>query len=117
MLDDPALYRQAFAEARRTARQRFPDLFEPDYARKLRLEIGGGDVPVLDTSGDDEEPVKRTRQRKPSLVSEIRQMKRAGFEVAGCKINPRDGTFKIISGKPVQMKADDDRNEWDSVLQ
>ena len=29
MLDDPALYRQACAEARRTAPQRFPHLFRP----------------------------------------------------------------------------------------
>jgi hypothetical protein len=45
----------------------------------------------------------------------IRQMQRVGVEVAGCSINPRDGTVMVLTGKPVGMKADDDRNEWDTV--
>jgi hypothetical protein len=36
-------------------------LFEPDYAHKLWVKIGGGDVPTFDT-GDDAEPVRRTRK-------------------------------------------------------
>jgi hypothetical protein len=90
---------------------RFPD--HDAAVQWLRSLIGGDDVPVLDT-GDDAEPVKRTRQRKPSLATAIRQMTRAGLSIAGCEINPRDGTFKLIIGKPVQMNADD-RNEWDTV--
>ena len=75
---------------------------DPDYPRKLWLRMGGDDVPVLDTSADAE-PVeaKRTRKRKPTIASVIRQMKRAGVEVAACEVNPRDGTVKVISGKPV----------------
>ena len=57
----------------------------------------------------------RTRERKPTVASLIGQMKRAGLDIAACEINPREGTFKIVTGKPVQMNADDDRNEWDTV--
>ena len=41
----------------------YDHLFDPDYARKLSLKIGGGDVPILDTREDAEpiEPVRRTR--------------------------------------------------------
>jgi hypothetical protein len=42
----------------------------------------------------------RTRKRKPTVANVIRQMKRAGVEIAGCEINPRDGTVKVLSGKP-----------------
>ena len=28
-------------------------------------------------------------------------MTRAGLDIAGCEFNPRDGTFKVIAGKPV----------------
>ena len=50
-----------------------------------------------DASEDAEpvEPAKRTRKRKPSIASVIRQMQRAGVDVAGCEINPRDGTVTI----------------------
>ena len=59
----------------------------------------------------------RTRQRKPSLASVIRQMKHAGFEIAGCEIDPRDGTVKVVTGKPVDATTpdDNDSNEWDGV--
>ena len=59
--------------------------------------------------------VKQTCKRKPSVASVIRQMKLAGVEIAGCEINPRDGTVMVVSGKPVPMQADDDHNEWDTV--
>ena len=49
----------------------------------------------------------RTRQRKPSLASVIRQMKRAGLDIAGCEINPRDGTVKVVTGKPVDASDSD----------
>ena len=86
-------------------------LTDPDEVQRLLSTIIVGD------GGDDGESVKRTRKRKPSVASVIRQMKRAGVEVVGCEINPRDGPVELICGQPVQMKADDDRNEWDSVLQ
>ena len=112
-MDDPALYRRSCEEARRLAPQRFRHLLDPNLLRRLTPIV------VLDTGEDAEtvkpvEPAKR-RQRKPSVASVIRQMKRAGIEIAGCEINPRDGTVRVITGKPVQMKADDDRNEWDTV--
>ncbi len=47
------------------------------------------------------QPVKPTRQRKPTVASVIRQMQRAGVEIAGCEINPRDGTIIVRTGKPV----------------
>lgn len=50
----------------------------------------------------------RTRKRRPSVSSVIRQMKRAGVEVAGCEVNPRDGTVRIITGKPVGVGDTDD---------
>ena len=66
------------------------------------------------------EPVKsetRTRKRRPTVASLIRQIKRAGVEVAGFEINPRDGTVKVIPGKPVgDVEVTDaapiDRSEW-----
>jgi hypothetical protein len=60
-------------------------------------------------------PPKRTRKRKLPVASVIRQMKRAGVEIAGCEIDRRDGTVRVIAGKPVTMNADDERNEWDTV--
>jgi hypothetical protein len=80
-----------------------------DLMREMAIRFDGGEV----------EPVKRTRQRKPSVSSVIRQMQRAGVEVAGCEINPRDGTIKVLSGKPVGGDITDideaspiDRSEW-----
>jgi hypothetical protein len=92
----------------------FDHLCNPDLLRRLTIT----DV-VIDDSGDDAEPVKRTRQRKPTVVSAIRQMKRAGLDIAGCEFNPRAGTFKVIAGKPVDAATPDnpDSNEWDGVLQ
>jgi hypothetical protein len=64
--------------------------------------------------GDDEEaePVRPKRQRKPTLLGVIRQMKRAGLEIARCVVN-RDGV-DVIVGKP-SGEIGDDRNEWDTV--
>ena len=61
---------------------------------------------------------KPRRTRKPSVARVIQQMKRAGVEIAGCEINPRDGTVKVIAGKPVDGGNTDidktaiDRSEW-----
>jgi hypothetical protein len=56
----------------------------------------------------------RTRKRRPSAAPVIRHLKQAGFEITGCDIQ-RDGTIKIITGKPVGTEPDDDYNEWDTV--
>ena len=40
----------------------------------------------------------------------IRQMKRAGVEVAGCEIQ-RDGTVKVVTGKPSEATTTDDNNK------
>ena len=61
---------------------------------------------------------KPRRTRKPSVARVIQQMKRAGVEIAGCEVNPRDGTVKVIAGKPVDGSNIDidetaiDRSEW-----
>ena len=41
----------------------------------------------------------RTRKRRPTVASVLRQMQRAGVEIAGCKINS-DGSTMILTGKP-----------------
>ena len=41
---------------------------------------------------------KPRRTRKPSVA---RVIQRAGVEIAGCEINPRDGTVRVIAGSPV----------------
>src|SRR3954454_15988105 len=115
MMDDPALHRRMRDESRQRAQQRFPHLFEPDYSA-LWLRMGGGDVPVLD-SGDDVEPVQRTRKRKPTLAGVARQATKAGLSVCGYELRP-DGTIGIVIGKPVgSFDMDDatssqDRSEW-----
>jgi hypothetical protein len=62
----------------------------------------------------------RTRKRKPSVASVTRQLRRAGVEIAGCKIN-NDGSTTVLSGKPVDTSHTDidettaspiDRSEW-----
>ena len=60
----------------------------------------------------------KRRKRKPTVASVIRQMQRAGVEVAGCKINPHDGTVMVITGKPGETTADNNdsnSSEWDGV--
>ena len=59
----------------------------------------------------------QTHKRKPSVASVIHQMQKAGVDVAGCEINPRDGTVIVRTGKPVgDTDMDDatpiDRSEW-----
>lgn len=64
-------------------------------------------------------PPKPTRKRKrTAIASVIRQMQRAGVEIAGCEINP-DGTVRVVTGKPSEATTPDsaDSNEWDGVLQ
>jgi hypothetical protein len=63
-----------------------------------------------------DEPVTRTRKRKPSVSSVIRQMKKAGVDVAGCEVQ-RDGTVRVISGKPGETTTtdNDNKNEWDTL--
>ena len=57
----------------------------------------------------------RGRTRKPSVARVIQQMKRAGVEIAGCEINPRDGTVRVIAAQPTDDIEDTtpiDRGEW-----
>jgi hypothetical protein len=73
----------------------------------------------LDASEDAVEPVKRTRKRKPSIASVIRQMQRAGVEIAGVEVNPSDGAIMVRSGKPTDATAIEPpplASEWDDVL-
>jgi hypothetical protein len=106
---DPALYQQARVEARQTAQERAPHLFDPDLLRRLSRSIGGGEVPVLDTGEDVAGfpatlPVKRAR--KPSLMRRIRLALKAGLTITA--IQPDD---TLVIGKPGDVEAD--ANEWD----
>ena len=58
------------------------------------------------------EPMKR-RKRRPTVAAVVQQLKRAGVEVAGVKLNPDDGTITVLTGKPDEARpvdADADRN-------
>jgi len=46
------------------------------------------------------------RQRKPTLSGVIRQMERAGLEIARCEYK-RDGTVNVVPGKPSVDISDD----------
>ncbi len=60
-------------------------------------------VPVLDGG----EPVKR-RKRKPTLAGVARQAVKAGIPVAGYEV--RDGSIKVITGKPGEATTPDDND-------
>jgi hypothetical protein len=47
----------------------------------------------------DADPVKRTRKRKPTLTTALKQAAKAGATVSGATIAP-DGTISISIGKP-----------------
>jgi hypothetical protein len=57
-------------------------------------------------TGAQATPAKR-RVRRPTLASVARQAAKAGIEVAGYEVRP-DGTIGIITGKPVETKAEDE---------
>jgi hypothetical protein len=78
-----------------------------DWTRVDRM-IAEARLPREAYPDDDTAPPKATRKRKPTVASVIQQMKRAGVEIAGCEINPRDGTVKVITGKPVGGEIDTD---------
>jgi hypothetical protein len=46
-----------------------------------------------------DEPVTRTRKRKPTLAGVARQAVKAGIEVARYEVRP-DGTVAVVTGKP-----------------
>ena len=62
---------------------------------------------------------RRGHAAQAVVASVIGQMKQAGLDIAGCEIDPREGTVKIVTGKPVEATTPDtpDSNEWDGVLQ
>ena len=111
-MDDPALYRQACVEARKTARERAPHLFDPDLAQRLWQRMGGDDVPVLDTDREDVEPKRRTR--RPTLTGVAKQAAKAGVPVAAFDVKP-DGSIRVIVGTPDTQEPDTSK-EWDGVL-
>jgi hypothetical protein len=89
--------------------------YDENPGRLWRL-IGGDDVPVFDC-GDAGEDAPRRRTRRPSITSVIRQMKRAGVEIAGCKVDPRDGTVLVLTGKPDETTTPEttDDHSWDDI--
>ena len=110
--------RQAANPSQQQARSSFAHLSDPDLIRRLSIT----DI-VIGDSGEDAEPVqpvKRTRKRKPTVTSVIREMKRAGIEIAGCEINPHDGTVRVITGKPSEATTATKQRrapqEWDGVV-
>ena len=93
-----------------------PPSYDHLFDRDLLARLTSTDI-VIDDSGEDAAVELVKRKRRPSVSSVIRQMKRAGVEVAGCEVQ-RDGTIRIIGGKPGETTPDnndDDRNEWDTV--
>ena len=64
------------------------------------------DVVIAD-SGEDAEPVKRSRQRKPTLAGVARQTAKAGIPVARYDVR-LDGTIGVVVGKPVGSDIDMD---------
>ena len=59
-----------------------------------------------------EEPIKRRRRRKPSLISVAKQAAKAGLEVARYEVDP-DGKIIIVTGKTGDVTTG---NLWDEVL-
>ena len=87
---------RALDEARRRRELRYPGLTDDDI-----LWMQGGE------RGAAVKPVERpTRKRRPTIASVVRQLQRAGVEVAGVEIS--DGAIKVLSGKPVgNIELDD----------
>jgi hypothetical protein len=117
-MDDPVLDRQAALA--QTARLRFPHLFDPDYAQRLWRQMGGDDVPMLDTGGEDTEPIKRTRKRRPTLASVKRQAETARLDVAAYEFRPDGTIIAVVGSKPNAITANgehddvtpEDREQW-----
>lgn len=94
----------------------------PAYRQRLILEAQRDEAQRREEARQQEQAQQsaptRTRKRRPSVSGVIRQMKRAGVDVAGCEVQ-RDGTVRIISGKPVAITDTDindtttpDPSEW-----
>lgn len=115
--DDPvvAAINRSAEQLRARAAARLADPNTPPWKRKL---LEAKPPPSWELEDPMPKPT-RTRQRKPSLATVIGQMKQAGLDIAGCEVNPREGTVKIVTGKPVDAATPDnpDSNEWDGVLQ
>ena len=88
----------------------------------LERRIAEARAPLEAGPDDDTAPpqraaeVKRTRRRKPSLVSVARQAAKASLEVARYEVDP-DGKIVVITGKPGDVTKPENGNEWDGVLQ
>jgi hypothetical protein len=91
----------------------------PGRRKLLELRAAAKPRPWWDTENPRPPTPARTRKRKPSLASVIRQMKKAGVEIAGVEVNPRDGSIMVRSGKPTDATTVEPpplANEWDDVL-
>jgi hypothetical protein len=64
------------------------------------------------------EPEKRTRKRKPTVISVVRQATKAGLSVARVEVDPTSGKISVVAGKPVDVVDNNDttspvdRSEW-----
>jgi hypothetical protein len=74
-----------------------PDYFAKRVERNIQRMIDAGNE-ILDTTGEDAEPVKPTRNRKPTVAQVIRQMQRAGVDARAAH---------EIVGAVVAQRADD----------
>ena len=73
----------------------------PDPMAVLLRVIGGSDVPVLNTSEDAEQPVKRTRKRKPDFVKQVKRAQAAGLQR---QIGHRHGgQVAVTFGEPMRL--------------
>lgn len=71
--------------------------------RHLCLELDGEVRWTPDSTGEDSEPGEvpaRTRKRKPSVASVIKQATKAGVTVARVEVDPDTGRISVISGTP-----------------
>jgi hypothetical protein len=65
------------------------------------------------------EPIRRTRSRKPTVTSVVRQAAKAGLAVARVEVDPTSGKIAVVTGKPTvgsDINTNNttplDRSEW-----
>jgi hypothetical protein len=100
-----------------TAPDQFRWLRDPDLLRRL----SNTDVVVGSDDAEPVEPVKRTRKRKPTIATMIKQARKAG-ETGVVRVSvtdPNGFTVTVASGDQQQHAKDDDAsavNPWDEAI-
>jgi hypothetical protein len=73
----------------------------------LRAAIDDANA-LLRADGQPIVEAAKRRKRRPTVAAVVQQLKRAGVEVAGVKLNPDDGTVTVLTGKPDEARSVDD---------